>query len=204
MPFRMCTGVARLLRRTSAAAIVTLAAIQPALTQTPPPIPVPNRAFVAMIDSFFAHPIGSDLIKPIKDSVTIRPDVFVAISTGVMPWRCYADTNRYVRYLDVLLIAGYIAGDARHQLVSGVKGSNAAEGIRGILSVYAAIRRKIPNYEIPEVRAWAAQRESHGLETVADSIAQTRSPNCDSPPYPARFHPGATFVPIDSARPHAR
>ena len=185
----------------SAATLFSMADPWAAIAQLPPPIPGPNRAFVALIDSFLAHPIGSDLVKPIKDSVTIRPDVLVAISTGVMPWRCYADTNRYVRYLDVLLIAGYIAGDARHQLVSGVKGSNAAEGLGGILSVYGAIRRKIPNYEIPEVRAWAAQRDLHGLQTVADSIAKVRGPNCDTPPYPARFHPGASFVPLDTARP---
>jgi len=158
------------------------AVTQAAVPSDTPSVPTQNRALLALIDTFFAHPLRTALHKDITDSAIASPNVTVTLGPNVEPWLCYSDTGTVIKALDGVLTVAFMAGDMRDQLVSGHRGDQPGAGMWGALLVYQAIRSRIPDYQVPELDGWKVRADAGQLKAVADSIAGLPSSHCPQTP----------------------
>jgi hypothetical protein len=141
-------------------------------------VPARNRPLIAMIDKFMVAPFDEDLRVAIADSAEARPDVTVSISTDFVPFICYGDKSESVKALDALLLVGFVGGNMRHQLRTGVDEDQPEAGMLGALEVYATIKAKVPNYYVPEVDEWQKAKEAGTLGELAEKLSKVKNPKC--------------------------
>jgi hypothetical protein len=167
---------------TALAGLATITA--PAFAQRDSAAVARNAAPLAQIDSFFAHPFNRTLARSVFVTASDRPDVMVSLESTLMPWLCYDDKPPALKTLGGILTIGYVAGDMRAQLESGRKSEDPQASLRGILTAYNAIQRRVPNYTIPEVELWKTTDEGH-LAQLTDSLLR-HPPSCKKKPLPLR------------------
>ena len=141
-----------------------------------------NRQLLSVVDSFFAHPLRSELWKAMFDSAQARTDVKNVAYVGMMPWRCYGDTAQVIRTMDQILLYGFIAGNMQHQLLTGVKQQESVAGLHGQLRIYDSLRAKVLNYGIPEMEIWREYRSLGRMPQLVDSLTRPHEPCAMRPP----------------------
>jgi hypothetical protein len=114
---------------------------------------------IALIDRFLADPNVKDA-KPIMDFMTNSPKVMVVIDQRL-------DVGHDSALNDdakALLSAGFVAGNVRAQLESGVKENAPVDGVRGMLRVYAALKSKDEGLRAAAVDTLAEKEAAGTLE----------------------------------------
>lgn len=154
--------------------------------------PERNRALIGIIDAFLRQPFQEDARTAILDSAEARPDVTITLSVAVMPAYCYKDEAESVRAFDALLVSAFVGGNMRAQLVAGRDEENVEAGLRATLTIYSAIRARVPEYHVPEVNQWQAAESAGRLAVVADSLFRVTK---DCKKKAARFSKRAVLVP---------
>lgn len=122
------------------------------------------RDVIELCDAFLAAPEDVDPA-PILQFMAESPEIHVV--TG--PHLDGVATGKDVpEWASSMLLAGYIAGNMRAQLIAGKKQDNPVAGFRGVLAVYRALQPK--GLQLPDIEELAAADERGSL----DSWAQAR------------------------------
>jgi len=120
---------------------------------------------IATIDQFLRDPGAGDP-QAILSFVRESPAVLVIFHQGLV-----AHDPRLPDGTDALLVAGFAAGNARSQLVSGVKRDSPVDGVRGMLAVYAFLKSKNAAVSSAHLDELAARAAEGTLEaTVAERL----------------------------------
>jgi hypothetical protein len=109
-----------------------------------------DKQFRRLAVVFLEDPLGKsgrDYARAIAVFVIQTPDAAVFVGTDEMKW-CGKD-EKY----GLLLLAGYMAGNAQSQLLSGVKTNDRYSGLLSLFSVYRTIREQDKDFKLPEVDA---------------------------------------------------
>src|SRR5262245_1016536 len=146
--------------------------------QTPAASMARNDSLLARIAQYFARPFNDSLRRALFDSAEARPDVSITVSPSVAPWMCYHDTAVVHKVMNAVLSSGFVIGNMRGQLRSGQKGDQPYAGLLGVLEVYASIRRRVLNYEVPEVEQFSSLEASGRLDEYADSVGRDPATEC--------------------------
>lgn len=114
-------------------------------------------------------PLGNDADKAageILKFATDSEDVEVRLSSEVIPFLDEEDT----RY-NSILIASFIAGNIKPQLINRAKGNDAYSGILLELATYEKIRQKENSFKINELEKMIVLKKNNKLKEYVDSIS---------------------------------
>lgn len=129
-----------------------------------------DAEMVAKIDEFLAVPVEVDA-KELLERVSKDSKVAVMIPGGLMELISRPGVDEDAT---ALLLVGFIAGDARTQYASGVKGDDLVAGLRGVLTVYASL-----NVSLPQLDEVAKHEREGTLPAWADAWKQAHPPEAE-------------------------
>lgn len=134
----------------------------------------PHDEILRSIDAFLDDPeraidAEDSVLAKIIEFVKTSPDVMVVVDVSAAPWT----GDDITMELNALLLAGYIAGNARAQLRSGIKADDIYAGTAGVLQVYRSIKQRF-HVVVPEVEKLLAMEARGELKAHLDDIKQAR------------------------------
>ncbi len=141
----------------------------------------PNSdSLVTLIDRFLRNPIAhSGLRSALVDSAEARSDVSITISAAIAPWLCHVQRGDDVdRAFKSLLLAAFVAGNMRAQLVSGVKEDQPQAGVTATLRVYEVIRSEAGTISDSTLDQWLVLEEAGALKAHIDSVLADPRTGC--------------------------
>jgi hypothetical protein len=142
-----------------------------------------THPMIATIDAFLTDPAAGD-VKAILDFTRESDAVLVVFDQRLIP----IDQAGLPEGVGTLLLAGFAAGDARAQLVSGNKADAPVDGVRGMLAVYRFLAARNPAVSIERLDRLIVREGAGQLEAA---VAELLAPATGSAPGPT---PGPSLV----------
>jgi len=123
---------------------------------------------MALIDRFLAEP-NMKGARPIMAFMANSPKVMVVIDQRLGA----GDDASLDGDAKALLLAGFVAGNVRAQLESGVKENAPVDGVRGMLRVYAALKSKNEGLRSTAVETFAEKASTGALEAHVKALLES-------------------------------
>jgi len=160
--------------------VLVISCLVPRMLEGQDSIPARNRALVALIDRFLAAPqSNADLWRAIAESAQVRSDVTVELTPQVAPWLCTSrKTTPDRQALSQLLVGAYIAGNMRHQLVTGAKRDEPRAGMESVVNVYRAVSGRVFAFKDLTAEEWMVADSLGTLPALADTLGRIVNPMC--------------------------
>ncbi|HUI08560.1 MAG TPA: hypothetical protein VL486_16290 [Verrucomicrobiae bacterium] len=148
---------------------------EPAATNESPvakPPPVTRElalAAVAMLETNAASNAGVEAANEIIRFARESKAVTITLNPYTVPWAPSKALENEVA-VRLLLLAAYIGGDAKAQLLAQTTADDPYAGWQLLIDVYRQIRQKKPAVTIPEIDALAEKQKKGELKQYADEI----------------------------------